>query len=323
MKVFEYLNHRQKQVLHIFEATFERQRVPHAFLLSGEKGIPLKEVAIFLAKSFVCDSPSPLACESCLSCQRIENFTNQDFIFIDGEENTIKKEQIQMITSSFNRTPLEEKGIMIYVIHLVENMNEYSTNALLKFLEEPKPNTYAILTTENVARLLPTIRSRCEEVRFRLAPRKEIVQETIKLGAKIDDAELLSSIANSGELIVELSKEETVKKAKDCFLLTLKAFHERKEDIVYNLEREVISPLKGKEEARYFLQFLATFFKDTLSKKGDLQSYIDEEQFFFQKFSHLAKNLELILQAQGDLKRKIQPSLVLEHTLRSLVEDMA
>jgi DNA polymerase-3 subunit delta' len=117
---------------------------PTPILLSGEAGTPLKETALFLAKSILCDHPHPLADDTCRSCQRVDHGTYSDLLILDGEASSLKKEDVQEVVSDFTKTPLEEKGIMIYIIHLVENMTVEAVNSLLKFLEEPSQNTYAI-----------------------------------------------------------------------------------------------------------------------------------------------------------------------------------
>lgn len=153
MIFLEYLEEKQPLVWKTFSHALTTHRLAHAYLLSGEAGAPLKETALFLAKSILCDHPTPMADETCLTCTRIDHRTYSDFIFLDGEADSIKKDDVQEVLGDFSKTPLESKGIMVYIIHLVENMTVEAVNSLLKFLEEPSKNTYAILTTENEARL--------------------------------------------------------------------------------------------------------------------------------------------------------------------------
>ena len=75
-------------------------------------GVPLKEAALFLAKSILCSNPSPLADEECRYCKRIEHGTYADFFMLGGEAESIKKDDVQEIVAGFSKTPLEEKGIL-------------------------------------------------------------------------------------------------------------------------------------------------------------------------------------------------------------------
>ena len=157
MQVGKYLQEHQPVIYKTFLNALQNDKLSHAYLLVGNKGTPLFEVAKFLAKSILCDDPSPLACNNCISCLRIDDNNYPDFILIDGSKESIKKGDIGDIESKFEKTAFETKGKMIYVLHLIENMTEEAINSILKFLEEPKPNVYAFLTTNNENKILPTI----------------------------------------------------------------------------------------------------------------------------------------------------------------------
>jgi DNA polymerase-3 subunit delta' len=83
-------------------------------------------------------------------------------ITINGYTDNIKKEDILNVINQFAKTTVEARGIKIYVIYGIEYASSQAVNSLLKFLEEPPANTYAILTTRAINLLLPTIRSRCQ-----------------------------------------------------------------------------------------------------------------------------------------------------------------
>ena len=179
MPLAAYIKNKQPLVYRVFSNALQSGKLAHAYLLLGETGTPLKETAIYLAKSILCDYPDPLADEKCIVCQRIELDEYPDFVFYDGEEGTVKKGDVSSLTALFSQTPLEAKGIMVYVINHVENMTAEAANSLLKFLEEPPANTYAILTSQNEAKVLPTIASRCEKMRLLLSSRKEVIEEAL------------------------------------------------------------------------------------------------------------------------------------------------
>ena len=147
MQVGKYLKDNQPIIYKTFVNSLKENRLSHAYLLVGNPGTPLKEVAIYLAKSLVCDDPNPLACNNCISCLRIDHNNYPDFVVFDGSKESIKKDYVLSIESQFERTPIEKKGIMVYVIHLMENMTIEAVNSILKFLEEPKENVFAFLTT--------------------------------------------------------------------------------------------------------------------------------------------------------------------------------
>ena len=143
MQIGQYLEKYQPVIYKTFINAKNENKLSHAYLLSGSIGMPLKETALFLAKSLLCDDPQPLACEKCITCLRVDEGNYPDVIIFDGTEGRIKKDDVQKIIGSFDKSALEDKGIMIYVIHLVENMTSVAVNALLKFLEEPGRNIFA------------------------------------------------------------------------------------------------------------------------------------------------------------------------------------
>jgi DNA polymerase-3 subunit delta' len=81
---------------------------------------------------------------------------------VNGYASNIKKEDILNIINRFSKTGVEERGIKIYIIYGIEYATSQAVNSLLKFLEEPPKNTYAILTTRSINLVLPTIKSRCQ-----------------------------------------------------------------------------------------------------------------------------------------------------------------
>ena len=90
MRFGDYLKQYQPLVYETFKNSVANERIAHAYLLSGESGVPLLETATFLAKSLICDHPNPLADEECRSCLRIDHHTYSDFIVLDGKEGQIK-----------------------------------------------------------------------------------------------------------------------------------------------------------------------------------------------------------------------------------------
>jgi DNA polymerase-3 subunit delta' len=84
-----------------------------------------------------------------------------DIIKINDYEANIKKESIINLINEFSKSSVEEKGFKFYVIYGIEYATAQAINSLLKFLEEPPQNTYAILTTRALNLVLPTVRSRC------------------------------------------------------------------------------------------------------------------------------------------------------------------
>ncbi len=140
-------------------------RLSSAYLLYGERNAPLKETALYLAKSLGCENDL-LACDECDSCKRFNKGIHPDFVLIDGETTRIKKEDIQSLQDKFSESAFEKGHRLCYVIHRIENITEKAANTILKFLEEPREGQVAILTSYNIDKVLKTILSRSVLVRI-------------------------------------------------------------------------------------------------------------------------------------------------------------
>lgn len=278
MQVEEYLKNNQKVIYKTFLNSKERGKLSHAYLIIGNIGTPLKEVAHYLAKSLLCDDHSPFACNSCITCLRIDDNNYPDFMLFDGSEGTIKKDAILSIESQFDKKAFEAKGIKIYVLHLVENMTDEAVNSLLKFLEEPKDNVYAFLTTMNENNVLPTIVSRCQIMHLKSIDRSKVISEALLLGVNLEDAEYLSFFYNEPNLIHELTQNkdeyQNYLDAKNAVNALIDGFLSSERKGRFVMQTEVIPLVKDKESFRFFIDMLTQIFEDVVSVKFNRQTIL-------------------------------------------------
>ncbi len=172
------------------------KRVSHSTLFSGERSTLKIEAAYLYAASILAgtddfiDEDSPLY-------RRIRQGNHIDFIVIDGYRSSIKTEQIEDLQEEFAKTAAESTGRKVYLLLNINNTSPKALNSLLKFMEEPKEDTYGILLTDKREDLLPTIVSRLTDIPFRM--RDDSVYEDLYLEEGIDavDAHLLSRIHHS------------------------------------------------------------------------------------------------------------------------------
>lgn len=325
MEVRPYLEKKQPLVHRTFSNALKSGKVSHAYLLVGEAGVPIREIAIYLAKSLLCDHGDPLADENCITCQRIEKGEYPDFILLDGEEGTVKKDSVSAVSSLFSQTALEEKGIMVYVINEAEKMTPDAANSLLKFLEEPNEGTYAILTSRNEAKLLPTIVSRCEKVRLVLSPRSEVIQEAIELGTEPIDAEVLSYFYNDGSLVQEEASSEDYQIVKKAMLPFLEALAEGPAYARYIMQKDVTPALFSRQSLRFFLDYLSLVFQDIATyQRGStisLQSYGKIVADLAGKLPHVDSSLLCIMTLRGEAETNINAGLLLSHLVSVITKE--
>ena len=330
MQVEKYLERFQPVIYKTFKNSLENEKLSHAYLLSGNPGTPLLEVAKFLAKSILCDDPSPLACNNCITCLRVDDENYPDFIVFDGSKSSIKKEEVASVEEQFEKTAFESKGIMIYVLHLIENMTEQAINSILKFLEEPGKNVYAFLTTNNENSILPTIISRCQVLHLKLVDRNIVIQDAMDEGVSKEDAELLSYFYNDGELISEILEDEDERDAYESAKeATLKFLEELGKDdpreLVYFEQNALVPLVKTKESARFFLDMLTQAFKDILSiQNGDypiLKSYDTILQELAGKLTNVEEILIEILKNRNLINLNVNISLLLDHLVLHIIRE--
>ena len=330
MQVAKYLETKQPIIYRTFVRSLENKHSSHAYLISGNPGTPLLDVAKYLAKSILCDSPEPLACNNCITCLRIDDNNYPDFIVLDGSKSNIKKEEVGNIETQFEKTAFESKGIMIYILHLVENMSVEAINSILKFLEEPESEIYAFLTTNNENSVLPTIISRCQLLRLKLVDRNEVIKDAMDLNVPQEDAELLSYFYNDGELIFDVldSKDEknNYEDAKNAFKELLEALGKNdKREAIYFAQTSIIPLVKTKESSRFFLDMLVEAFEDILNiqqgKSPMLQSYATILQALADKLSHVDESLIEILKDRNLINLNVNTSLLMDHLIFSIIKE--
>ena len=273
MQVEKYLKKYQPVIYQTFLNSLQKDQLSHAYLISGNNGAPLMDVACFFAKSILCDDPSPLACNSCITCLRVDDRIYPDLFVFDGGKTTIKKDDVDTIESAFDKKAFENKGIRVYVLHLIENMTTQAINAILKFLEEPGQQVYAFLTTNNENVILPTIISRCQVLRLRLIDKQIVIKDAMDNGVEKKDAELLSYFYNDGELISEILNDKESNNAffaaKACFEEIITVLEEGDtNDIIYKSQSDIVNKIKSKEACRYFINMLVMAYEDMINIKN-------------------------------------------------------
>ena len=329
MQIENYLSKHQKVIYKTFLNSLNKKSLSHAYLLIGNPGTPLFEVAHFLAKSIMCDDPSPFACNSCITCLRIDDNNYPDFLVFNGQKATIKKDDILQIESRFEKKAFESKGIRIYILHLVENMTEEAVNSLLKFLEEPDSNIYAFLTTNNEGNVLPTIVSRCQSLTLKSVPRTQVIEEAIRLGVELEDAEFLSFFINDENLIEEYIRNgdeyKSFTEVKECLKTFLNKLCEDKKEAIYYAQKDVASKLSSKNGARFFIDMLSQIFEDLIKLLNGTEILLKSQDELLLSLKEVIPNpsdlLVEILKMRNMLNLNVNVPLLLDHLVYVITKE--
>ncbi len=149
------------------------ERVAHAFLFSGTRGVGKTTTARILAKALNCEKgPSPSPCGECDSCKEITQGSSVDVMEIDAASNT-GVDNVRELRENVKYAPARGR-YKVYIIDEVHMLSGAAFNALLKTLEEPPPHVVFILATTDPHKLPATILSRCQHYDFRRVPKAAI-----------------------------------------------------------------------------------------------------------------------------------------------------
>ena len=178
-----------------------RDKLAHALLFAGPRGVGKTSTARILAKALNCkDGPTIDPCSKCPSCLAITQGRSLDVIEIDGASNR-GIDEIRTLRESIKFAPVGGK-FKIYIIDEVHQITTDGFNALLKTLEEPPPFVKFIFATTHPQKVIPTILSRCQRFDFRRIPAMEIAAQLKKIAAeekiKIEE-DVLFAIARSSD----------------------------------------------------------------------------------------------------------------------------
>ena len=319
MQINDYLEKYQPVIYKTFVNALQNDKLSHAYLISGNPGMPLKEVALFLAKSILCDAPHPLACDTCITCARIDEGNYPDLMIFGDNAQKIKKGDVEKIMTNFDKSALENKGIMIYILNLVETMTPTAVNALLKFLEEPGKNIYAFLTTENETKVLPTILSRTQVFRLKAINIQEIINDAVSAGVFEEDAELLSVFYNDAETIKNNVENENFLIAKQALTDQLNALLMSRDDAIFTCQRLVEPKLKNNEITKMYLKLLTQVFQDLNNLKVNenivFSCYANIYEGLLEKLTNLDKSLLVIMSSIKKIELNVNVSLLLDHII--------
>ena len=317
MKYDEYLEKYQPFIYNTFINSLKFNKVSQAYLIKGSDGTPTLDIALFLAKTLICEEPSPLACSSCLNCIRFEEGNYADFMLIDGSKNTIKVGDIENLQKFLASSSLEKQGKKIYIINCLENANKEAVNALLKTLEEPTSSVYAFITTQNEAKILPTIISRCQILSLLPINKSIVKQNAINEGVLLEDADILSYFYCDVEVIKQKSEEENYKEQKKLLYETLNALTISSEEAIYYAQTNLIKNIKTKEDARLYIDLLSIAFKDILHIQNNqplvLEGAKEQIDTLSKKYKNVSEIYLEIMLSRGQIEDNVNLSLLLQH----------
>jgi DNA polymerase-3 subunit gamma/tau len=187
----------QEHVAQALENALKSNRVAHAYLFTGARGVGKTSTARILAKCLNCEKgPTTTPCDQCSMCKSIATGEDTDVLEIDGASNN-GVEKVRELRSNVQYRPSRGR-FKIYIIDEVHMLSTQAFNALLKTLEEPPPHVKFIFATTEVQKIPITILSRCQRFDFAGIGTTQIVErlcDIVQREGKQADGEALEMIA--------------------------------------------------------------------------------------------------------------------------------
>jgi len=191
----------QDHIVGTLKNAIQKNRLAHAYLFTGPRGVGKTSTARILAKALNCkEGPTVTPCQKCSSCLGINQGNSLDVIEIDGASNR-GIDEIRALRENVKFSPTQGK-YKIYIIDEVHQITPDGFNALLKTLEEPPEFVKFIFATTHPQKVMPTIISRCQRMDFRRIPVIEIISQLEKIirEEKVAvDKEVLFAVAKSSD----------------------------------------------------------------------------------------------------------------------------
>lgn len=301
----------QARACSFLQGSIDSARLANAYIFYGPGGVGKKLTALNFAKAVNCPTPGPRGgCDNCPSCKKIDSFNHPDVRLASPEKEgaSVKIDDIRAVITDAYLKPYEAKR-KVYIIDEANSLTEEAAGALLKTLEEPSPGSTLILISENLGKLFPTIRSRCQIVAF-FPLKPGLIREALIESHKVDSvkAHVLSSLS-CGALgtALKLKNEE---------------FFDKRERIINALSSHSIADWDfdktPKAELRVLLNIMLTWYRDILVTKSggpdvvnidkrDIIS-IEAKRTGFGKLDNVIKR---IISTQGYLDRNANPKLAM------------
>jgi len=183
-------------------------RLAHACLFDGPQSVGKRSAAIGLALALACADAPGQGCGTCDACRRIESGQHPDVLAFSPATTQYLVDQTREMVALAGTRP-HEAPARVLILDSADCLNASSANCLLKTLEEPFPGNHLVLVTSAPDRLLPTIRSRTQRIRFLALQPAALIEIATRRGATRAQAETAAALSggHAGRLVQALESE--------------------------------------------------------------------------------------------------------------------
>ena len=302
--------------------SINNKQVSHCYLFEGPEGMGKYKLALVFAQSLLCLNFSMEPCNECKSCIKVNSYNHPDLHIINEDGKSIKREDVDELVNSIYKRPYEAKR-KVYIIKDAHLMTPQAANTFLKTLEEPPGDTVMILLTVNSNLLLPTLVSRCQEVKLRNVSKKTI--KSYLKGYDTNSVDLAASyskgILNKAVDIIE-GKDDILKKRQEI----IKVF-----DRIINSDSEIIYELENyfeveKDNIDLIIEIMIMWIRDVIFVNVNMEDLVINKDYMPLLRNH-GKNMkrdsdivEFLQNTSDNIKSNVNYKLAVDNMLLKIQE---
>ncbi|WP_372654913.1 DNA polymerase III subunit gamma/tau [Halobacteriovorax sp.] len=282
----------QSHITKSLQNALSRDKLGHAYILTGTRGIGKTSVARIFAKAIRCEArlEDSNACGACDSCIDFDSASSMNVVEIDGASNN-SVDDIRDLIGNIQYLPTSGK-YKIYIIDEVHMLSTSAFNALLKTLEEPPAHAIFILATTEPEKLLGTVLSRCQRFDFRNAVVSDLVNHLKKISEEeniqFENESIIKQICIQGkgsvrdtlsllDQVLSFSENGVINEQSVTFALGL-----AKTSVIIELVSDIINGDKDNVVKLY-----KNLLNENVSVKNICHSLLDEFYLFISQIDHI------------------------------------
>lgn len=256
--------------------SINNNKLVQAYLFVSNDKSFLMQYSLDFSKKIICDDDKKIS-------KMIDENTYPELVIIEPINNTIKKEQLISLQEAFSVKPTLGKK-MVYIINGAEKLFTSSANTILKFLEEPSDDIVAILLTDNLQKVLPTIKSRCQILNFE--------------NKKDNEVDIIYKNYKNYYKSIEFNTDTYLEKVNNIINFIKKLDKNKLNTFIY-FKQDIFDIYINKEDFMFLFDFILYFYYDILNLKLQRDLYYLEE--YKNDLIEVGKNNSL-----DDIRNKIQ-----------------
>ncbi|MBI1920234.1 MAG: DNA polymerase III subunit delta' [Geobacter sp.] len=303
----------QDSAVTVLERSLAAHRVAHAYLFTGIEGCGKRTTALAFIEAIFCGRAE--GCGSCPSCRKMASGQHPDLHLVEPDGAFIKIDQIRELQRQLALRPYEapRKGC---IIEAADRLHPAAANALLKTLEEPPGNAVLILLSPNPAGVLPTIISRCQQLRFASLPQETVERLVLAGGVEQEAARVAASLSEGSmakalEIVNGAALEERAR-----FIETVCSLSVNDAGRIFAFSEAFD---KQKDKAAGMLDMLQSFLRDVLLRLGGSPEIVNcdlaplvEQVAGHNSLDEVMGKIGTVTTMQQALQRNVNPRLAME-----------